>query len=96
MGSEIRVAKREGGILEIALNAPAAGNARSAQMALDATTALHTLDSETCAVLFTGDGADFCVGRRATMPTPGARKTALEPMALIAVPMLDFYGFMRA
>ena len=101
MASEIRIANREGGILEITLNAPAAGNALSAEMALDVTAALHNLDPETRAVLFTGDGADFCAGRRATMPPPGARKTALELKALelkalIADPVLDFYEVLRA
>ncbi len=95
MASEVRIAKRHGHILEIALNAPDAGNALSAEMALDVTAALQNLDPETRAVLFTGDGADFCAGRRASMPPAGARKTALELKALIADPVLDFYEVLR-
>ena len=95
MASEVKVTNRDGNILEISLNAPAAGNALSAEMALDVTKALADLDPETRAVLFTGEGADFCAGRRATMPPPGSRKTALELKALIADPVLDFYEVLR-
>lgn len=95
MASEVRVARRDGHILEIALNAPAAGNALSAEMANDVTAALANLDPQTRAVLFTGDGADFCAGRRATMPPAGTRATALELKALIADPVLDFYEVLR-
>jgi len=95
MTTEVRVAQHKGGILEIALNAPAFGNALSAEMAIDVAAALAELDPDTRAILFTGDGADFCAGRRATMPPPGARKTALELKALIADPVLDFYEVLR-
>ena len=54
MASEIKVTKRDGNILAIALNAPAAGNALSAEMAIDVTKALADIDPETRAVLFTG------------------------------------------
>ena len=95
MTTEVRVAQHKGGILEIALNAPAFGNALSAEMAIDVAAALAELDPDTRVILFTGDGADFCAGRRATMPPPGARKTALELKALIADPVLDFYEVLR-
>jgi enoyl-CoA hydratase/carnithine racemase len=95
MTSEIKVSKRDNGILEISLNAPGAGNALSAEMAIDVTKALANLDPETRVVLFTGEGADFCAGRRASMPPPGTRKTALELKAIVADPVLDFYEVLR-
>lgn len=95
MAGEVKVTKRDNGILEISLNAPESGNALSAEMAQDVARALADLDPNTRAVLFTGEGADFCAGRRASMPPPGSRKTALELKAIVADPVLDFYEVLR-
>lgn len=95
MASEVKVTKRDNGVLEIALNAPASGNALSAEMAIDVSKALANLDPETRVVLFTGEGDDFCAGRRASMPPPGTRKSALELKAIVADPVLDFYEVLR-
>jgi len=95
MASEVRVAKRKDHILEIALASPQTGNMLSAEMAIDVAKALAQIDAETRAVHFTGDGADFCAGRKASMPPAGTRMTAIDCRQLIADPVLDFYEILR-
>ena len=95
MASEVRVAKRKDHILEIALASLQTGNMLSAEMAIDVAKALAQIDAETRAVHFTGDGADFCAGRKASMPPAGTRMTAIDCRQLIADPVLDFYEILR-
>lgn len=95
MASEVRVSVRKDHILEIALASPQTGNMLSAEMAIDVAKALMQIDAETRAVHFTGDGADFCAGRKASMPPAGARLTAIDCRQLIADPVLDFYEILR-
>ncbi|MBM3609875.1 MAG: enoyl-CoA hydratase/isomerase family protein [Alphaproteobacteria bacterium] len=95
MASEVRVSKRSDHILEIALASPQTGNMLSAEMAVDVAAALTQIDAQTRAVHFTGDGPDFCAGRKASMPPAGTRMTAIDCRQLIADPVLDFYEILR-
>lgn len=94
--ADIKVKKRKDNILEVALNTPDSGNALSAEMAVSIAKALSGISAEARAVLLTGQGPDFCTGRKPPPNPPReSRPTALDLRALIADPVLDFYEVLR-
>ena len=95
MSGEVRIDTSNPAILEIALASPQTGNAFSPGMADEITRVLQAIAKDVRVIHFTGDGDDFCAGRKASMPPAGTRMTAIDCRELIADPVLDFYEVLR-
>ena len=88
---------RTGNIVRITLNRPDKGNLVSRDMAqrLKAELAALAEDEELRAVLLTGAGKDFCVGRDSAVDRANPPKTGVEWHSRVARTILDVYGAIR-
>ena len=96
MTDAVRVSLAADDMLEITLTAAEHGNALDGAMADTMLKALRDLPETAKGVVLTGEGADFCAGRRGGMPaTPGVKLTAIDIRKKVIEPILDLYQAMR-
>ena len=96
MTDAVRVSLAADDMLEITLAAPEHGNALDGAMADTMLRALHELPEQAKGIVLTGEGADFCAGRRSGMPQGAQVKlTAIDIRKRIIEPVLDLYQAMR-
>jgi enoyl-CoA hydratase/carnithine racemase len=82
-------------VLEITLAAPEHGNALDAAMADAMLKAVRELPENAKAIVLTGEGADFCAGRRGGMPQGAGKLTAIDIRKKVIEPVLDLYQALR-
>jgi enoyl-CoA hydratase len=95
MTDAVRVKLAADDILEITLAAPEHGNALDAAMADVMLKAVRELPETAKAIVLTGEGADFCAGRRGGMPQGAAKLTAIDIRKKVIEPVLDLYQALR-
>ena len=82
-------------ILHLALAAPEHGNALDGPMADVMLKAIRDVPDTVKAIVLTGEGADFCAGRRSGMPQGGPKLTAIDLRKRVMEPVLDLYQALR-
>lgn len=95
MTAAVRVSLAADDMLEITLAAPEHGNALDGAMADAMLQALHELPETAKGIVLTGEGADFCAGRRGGMPQGAGKLTAIDIRKKVIEPILDLYQAMR-
>jgi enoyl-CoA hydratase/carnithine racemase len=95
MTDAVRVTLAADNMLEITLAAPEHGNALDAPMADVMLKALRDLPEQAKALILTGEGADFCAGRRGGMPQGATKLTAIDIRKKVIEPVLDLYQALR-
>lgn len=95
MTDAVRVKFAADDILEITLAAPEHGNALDAAMAEAMLNAVRELPEHARAIVLTGEGADFCAGRRDGLPQGPTKLTAIDIRKQVMEPVLDLYQALR-
>lgn len=87
--------EREGAIARVRIDRPDSGNMMSAEMIAELTRRLNEAGGDPAlkAIVLTGAGADFCLGREPG--AGGASTTALEMRQSLTAPILGLYAAVR-
>jgi enoyl-CoA hydratase/carnithine racemase len=96
MNSEQVTIRRNGDILDIALNRPDKGNYLNTEMGDAIIEALANLDDAIKLVRLSGNGADFCAGRDSPIPSLGPKPSAEIIRKKVAAPPLALYDALKA
>jgi enoyl-CoA hydratase len=96
LSTEPVTVRRDGALLDSALNQPHNGNLLSAAMGRIIIDALARLDDEIRLVRLSGVGADFCAGRESPTPPKGGHVPSAETLRrLVAAPALELYDAIK-
>jgi enoyl-CoA hydratase len=88
--------RRDGALLDIALNTPENGNLLDSEMARAIVAAVNQLDDDIKLIRLSGNGADFCAGRVSPMPSKGSTPSAEHLRRTVAMPALELYDALKA